>query len=73
MGMAITTRARFGNVRQAVRDQSSDLVMSTDGTYKIHIGQREICVSTSPPKLGGEGPGDAPGHHTQVIHPSCHV
>lgn len=38
MGMIVTTRALFTNVRQAVRDQGSELVMSTDGTYSIHFG-----------------------------------
>lgn len=38
MGMIITTRALFSNVRRAVCDQGTDLVLSTDGTYRIHFG-----------------------------------
>ncbi|OWY96033.1 hypothetical protein PHMEG_00033805 [Phytophthora megakarya] len=38
MGVVVTTRALFRNVRQAVQDQESNLVMSTDGTYRIHFG-----------------------------------
>ncbi|KAE8966064.1 hypothetical protein PR002_g28483 [Phytophthora rubi] len=38
MGIIVTTRALFSNVRQAVQDQGPDLVMSTDGTYRLHFG-----------------------------------
>ncbi|KAE8957390.1 hypothetical protein PF011_g31162 [Phytophthora fragariae] len=38
MGIIVTTRALFSNVRQAVQDQGPDFVMSTDGTYRLHFG-----------------------------------
>lgn len=36
MGMVVTTRTLFGNVRRAVEDLGADLVVSTDGTHRIH-------------------------------------
>jgi hypothetical protein len=37
MGMIVTARAIFSNVRCAVEDQGSELVVSTDGIYRIHF------------------------------------
>ncbi|EGZ21233.1 hypothetical protein PHYSODRAFT_465764, partial [Phytophthora sojae] len=38
MGIIVTSRAVFRNVAHAVRDQGDTLVLSTDGTYRIHFG-----------------------------------
>lgn len=38
IGLVVTSRALFKNVRRAVRDQGDTLVLSTDGTYRIHFG-----------------------------------
>ncbi|KAK1929693.1 hypothetical protein P3T76_014910 [Phytophthora citrophthora] len=38
IGMIITTRDLLSNVRRAVCDQGTDLVLSTDGKYRIHFG-----------------------------------
>ncbi|ETP31438.1 hypothetical protein F442_19699, partial [Phytophthora nicotianae P10297] len=38
VGMVVTSRALFQNIRRAVRDQDGTVVLSTDGTYRIHFG-----------------------------------
>ncbi|GMF42823.1 unnamed protein product [Phytophthora fragariaefolia] len=38
LGIIFTSRALFRNVQHAGRDQGDNLVLSTDGTYRIHFG-----------------------------------
>ncbi|OWZ01304.1 hypothetical protein PHMEG_00027335 [Phytophthora megakarya] len=38
IGMIVTTRGLFSNLRQAVCNQGTELVMTTDGTYRIYFG-----------------------------------
>ncbi|GMF56225.1 unnamed protein product [Phytophthora fragariaefolia] len=38
LGIIFTSRALFRNVQHTVRDQGDNLVLSTDGTYRIHFG-----------------------------------
>ncbi|KUF92947.1 40S ribosomal protein S7 [Phytophthora nicotianae] len=38
LGVVVTSRALFRDVERAVHDQGDSLVLSTDGTYRIHFG-----------------------------------